>query len=116
MAAQNPQIKDNLVAGQWNLVATDIKTGILHILKQDVIYYQTYRLTGQSAPNNSPSPGDADFEGALVYSDKQKFHNVTTIIGGASVTATSGIDVYIYVQDPYEPYGDIGRIRIDVGE
>jgi hypothetical protein len=115
MAAQNPQIK-KLTTNAWNLVAEDVTTGILHILDTDVIYYQTYRVTSGSAPSGSILPDSEDFEGVMIYNKKYNFHNTSTAFGGASINSTSGIDVYIYVQDPYIPYDeDRGRIRIDIG-
>lgn len=113
--ASNPQLNYSLVSNTWNLVSTNITDGLLHILKGNIIYYHTYRLTGDPAPSNTPIPGDNDFEGVMIDIITYTLHNTEVTIGTATINATDAIDVYIYPYDPYEPHTKIGKIRIDAG-
>lgn len=109
MAAENPQIVEIAVEGVWTLVAENILTGLIKILKGDVVYYETYRLTGEGAPEATPVPGDADFEGAVMYYRLERIAGETVVVGPGGFGSTSPLDYYIYCQ------GGPGRVRIDKG-
>ena len=88
----NPVLVDCPVDA-WTLVATNVLSGTVKILKIDPdAYYETYRVTGETAPTESP--GDNDFDG---------FHFGSLLY----ISDGSGIDVYIY------PKGKAGRVRVD---
>lgn len=85
----DPQYPVNLIAGQWNLVATSVTTGLIH-KKTDCNYLQTFRLTGGTAPTLIS-------EGVLLF-------NLDDV---AEISATEPIDVYIWVSKD-------AIIRVDV--
>ena len=68
MAAQNPIILDTItmLADVWVKVATAVTRGFVHILKGDLVYYQTHRLTGETAPDDLILPDNPDFEGTPI--------------------------------------------------
>lgn len=75
--------------GAWTKVATNVTTGVIHILNDEPSkYLQTYRATGGGAPSNL---GDAvPFDTPL------------------QISAAAGIDVYI------QPLGEAGSVRVDL--
>ena len=77
-------------AGQWTLVAEDVTTGYIWPKKKDPnLYKQTYRDTGEDAPDNDddaiPMPKD-----------------------GIAISSTTSIDVYI------KAVGKAGSVRVDI--
>lgn len=58
-----------LTAGQWNLVATNVTTGIIHILDTSTQYQQTYRLTGGVAPTLQSEGAAFEWPGIPISSD-----------------------------------------------
>lgn len=73
----------------WTKVATNVTTGVVHILKTDPdAYYQTYRVT------TNPAPTD--------LTDAVPFDTPLQISAGA------GIDVYI------QPKNVDGSVRVDL--
>ena len=85
----------NITKNVWTKVATNVTTGFVNALipamKQKLLYLQTYRLTGGSAPT-------AKDEGVQIFND-------TT---SAVIQSSAGIDVYI--MSIYEN----GEVRVDV--
>lgn len=78
--------------GQWTKVATNVTTGFIHLMDTKTrIYLQTYRLTGEAAP----LAGDRDEAAKIQFP-------------GEPISATEGIDVYIWVDK------DPGEVRVDV--
>lgn len=73
--------------GVWTKVATNVTTGLVHILKTDPsAYYQTYRDTGGAAP--------ADLSDAVPFDSPLQ------------ISASAGIDVYV------QPNGEDGSVRV----
>ena len=71
----------------WTKVATNVTTGLIHILKTDPdAYYQTYRDTGGAAP--------VDLSDAVPFDSPLQ------------ISASAGIDVYI------QPNGEDGIVRV----
>lgn len=110
MAAENPEIVNIPDPNVWTPVATNILTGLIKILKGDVVYYETYRLTGDDPPEVTPVPGDDDFEGAVMYYRLERIAGETVVVGPGGFGSTSPVDYYIYCQ------GGPGRVRIDKGQ
>ena len=72
----------------WTLVATNVQTGSVKVLKTDTGYSQTYRVTGDPAPADD--------------TDAYDFKDILTI------NDSNGIDVYI------KALNIDGRVRVDV--
>lgn len=105
MSVNDPEILD-LIADQWTPVAINAINGAINILKEDVVYYQTYRLTGNDSPSNIHAPGDTDFEGIVIYNRRDRIAGQEIFTGGLQFSATAEIDVYIYATGA-------GKVRID---
>jgi len=108
MAAANPVLLD-IPVDEWTPVAINVLSGVVHIIKADAIYYQTYRLTGDPAPSNSFVPGDDDFEGVPIYNRVDRVAGESILVGGGLLGAISGIDVYVWAKNA------AGKIRVDIG-
>ena len=106
MAASNPVLED-IPADVWKKVLTNVKTGFVHILIGDSIYYQTYRLTGEDAPIEVA--GDPDFDGVPIYYRNERITDEFVPLGTAGINSVAKIDVYIYSK------GAAGRVRVDEG-
>ena len=77
--------------GAWQKVATNVTTGQIHIKNNSPdSYFQTYRITGTSAPTVLD-------EGVYMPWGKMQ-----------TISSAAGIDVYIYCK------GKDGRIRLDL--
>lgn len=75
--------------GEWTIVATNVTTGVINILKINVDrYFQTYRDTGGGAPT--------------LLAEGVPFDKVLQI------SASSGIDVYVWCK------GKLGSIRVNL--
>jgi hypothetical protein len=111
MAAVNPEIIELTEPDAWTPVAENIQSGFVHILDPNVVYYQTFRLVSNpgTAPDSDTSPGDADFEGAVIYYRVDRIAGESVPIGGALIGSTEPIKFYIYVS------GGPGRVRLDKG-
>lgn len=105
MPTLSPEIKD-LPANQWTKITKNSLSGFVHILKPDVVYYKTYRLSDNPPPDNLPSPGDPDFEGVAIYNRQDQIVGKNLFLGGANLETKTGVDFYIY------PTG-AGKLRID---
>lgn len=84
----NPLVAE-ITKGSWVKVATNVTAGVIHVLKFDAMYQQTYRLTGDPAPT-------LQTEGSQMSRD------------GAEISALVGIDVYIWCSSAD------GKVRVDV--
>lgn len=115
MAASNPEIK-TLPPDSWELVAEDMTEGFVHVLDPDVVYYQTYRLADDPAPDPGPVPGDADFEGAIIYNRVDRIAGQSVSVGGAVISGSVPLDIYIYAVIPDGSGSLNGRVRLDRGE
>jgi hypothetical protein len=115
MTAKNPVVipEATLVEDTWVKIAEGVKSGIIFPLKDDVVYYQTHRIT-PVAPEDEPSdtltPADDDFEGVVIYYRLERIAGESVVIDGASVTSTVPRDIYVYCQ------GGAGRVRFDRGD
>jgi hypothetical protein len=78
-----------ITKGAWVKVATSVTTGYIHILRQGVMYQQTYRLTGAPPPVSQA-------EGARIPEE------------GVAISSSQLIDVYIWASSKD------GSIRVDV--
>ena len=85
-------------ADAWTKVATNVTTGVIHIITNvPGQYLQTYRDTGGAAPSGSPGE-----EAVLIPADE------------ISIAAAAGIDVYIYVKTAPTSTAVNGRVRVDL--
>lgn len=86
--AVNPVVVE-CAKNTWVKVATSQIAGFVYILNdKPSAYYQTYRVTGQSAPT--------DLSEAVPFTDFLK------------IEATAAIDVYVYAKD------ENGSVRVDL--
>jgi hypothetical protein len=92
MKMSNPNFV-NCPANTWTKVATNVITGQVWRDKTTVKYLHTYRETGDAAPTDRA-------EGMPIFVQEESDHE--------SISAVSGIDVYIYA------IGEDGRVRVDV--
>lgn len=88
---------------EWVKVATDVVTGIIHRLITTVYYYQTYRLTGESAPT-TPTQGTIPEEAVKIFETSAQEH----------ISSIMPVDVYIMVANQDDDADDAGKIRIDI--
>ena len=111
MTAQNPIILDeiDLPADVWTPVGIAVKRGFAHVLKGDLVYYQTHRLTGEAAPDDLILPDDPAFEGVPVYYRIERIAAEPVTLGGNAINSSVLRDIYIYCKN--KP----GRLRIDIG-
>ena len=97
MAAENPFFKD-IAQGTWEKVATGSSIGYIYPQKQGVIYYHTYKLTGEAVPDPTPVPGDDDFIGVPIYYRIERIAGQDVLIGGVVMGGSVLLDHYIYAQ------------------
>lgn len=111
MAAQNPIIlnTDIMLADVWVKVATAVTRGFVHILKGDLIYYQTHRLTGETKPDDNILSDDPLFEGVAMYYRLERIAGETVVVGGDGINSSVDRDIYVYCKD------NSGKVRIDIG-
>lgn len=78
---------------QWTLVAQNVVTGMLWRMEKTASYFQTYRMTGGTAPSGTTEAvpifrdGEPDFE---------------------EISGNQAIDVYIYCKVAN------GKVRVDI--
>ena len=70
---------------KWTKIATGITVGSIHLINRGINYYRTYRLTGESAPNN---PSDVAIPDEAI----QIFINTTEEL----IRLNEAIDVYLF--------------------
>lgn len=92
----NPVFVD-CTKNSWELVAEDVKQGVINIVRDDIAYLQTYKLTGEAAPT-------AKSDGVRVYDPENANLKDYQII----ISATANIDVYLWAEN------HDGRIRADI--
>lgn len=88
----NPAFVD-CTENTWTLIATNVVTGNVRKITNGPTYLHTYRETGDPAPTLST-------EGVLIFVEEESLYE--------PISATSGIDVYIYC------ISDDGRVRVDL--
>lgn len=95
----NPNYPIACTQGQWTIIATAVKKGQVWRKDKDedddsiVIYYHTYRLTGETAPT-------AINEGVLMFAEESSEFEI--------ISAHELIDIYVWCKN-----GD-GTVRVDV--
>ena len=111
MAAQDPIIldEDTMLADVWTKVATAVIRGFVHILKGDLVYYQTHRMIGEAKPDDEILPDDPLFEGVAMYYRLERIAGETVVIGGDGINSSVERDIYVYCKD--KP----GKVRVDIG-
>ena len=77
-------------ADTWQLVATNVTQGFIHVLGGPSRYVQTYRDTGEAAPTDTEEGVSLDASGS------------------EAIAATAGIDVYV------QSLGVPGKVRVDL--
>ena len=88
---------------QWQKVATAVVSGNIHRLKTTVYYYQTYKMTGEAAP-------DAVVQGTIPEEAVKLFEQRNP----EPISSSDPIDVYIMVANQDDDANDTGKIRVDV--
>ena len=88
---------------EWTKVATNVVTGSIHRLTTVVNYYQTYRLTGEDAPD-TPTVGTYPEEAVRI------FDNSTQI----PISSTNYIDVYLMSANSDDDSNETGKVRVDI--
>jgi len=86
----DPVIIEITPADTWQLVATNVTQGFIHIIGGPARYVQTYRDTGEAAPTDAEEGVSFD------------------ISGSEAIAATLGIDVYVQAR------GIPGKVRVDL--
>ena len=81
--------------GQWTIVATAVTTGQVNRIEKRPVYYQTYRPTGEAAPDPVTD----------------KLEKIPIFLGNdqEAIEASEQIDVYIFVSGTVD-----GKVRVDV--
>jgi len=87
----NPVFPQVTAANVWTKVATNVTTGVMHKHKTDIGYWQTYRMTGGTAPTTKD-------EAVKMFIDNRQSENIS---------ASAGIDVYVWSDEA-------GVLRIDL--
>jgi len=87
----------------WEIVATSVKSGMIHRIKSTVSYYQTYRLTGQAAPT-APTVGTIPTEAIEIFIQSNSM----------PISSQELIDVYIMCKNKDADVLDTGQVRVDV--
>lgn len=98
----NPEIVE-IPEWTWVKVATNVVSGFIHKLSSEVYYYQTYRLTGEDAPDE-PTIGAIPSEAIRIFDDSNQ----------ASISSLDSIDVYIMSANSDDDSNESGSIRVDV--
>jgi len=88
----NPVLVD-ITKNTVTKVATNVTAGVIHRMITSAQYLQTYRLTGQAAPNEATMLS----EGVLMFEKENK----------DEISSTAAIDVYVYCKNTD------GKIRLD---
>jgi hypothetical protein len=108
MAAENPEIIDT-TENEWTPVASAATLGFIYPKDGDVVYYHTYKLAGETAPDDTPVPGDDDFIGVPVYYRDERIAGETVLVGGVVMGGSAPLDHYIYTK------GGAGKLIIQRG-
>jgi len=108
MGAENP-VHVETVQGEWTVVALASTLGFIYPQKQGVVYYHTYKLAGEAAPDNTPVPGDDNFIGVPVYYRIERIAGKNVLVGGVVMGGSVPLDHYIYTDI------DAGRIILQRG-
>ena len=87
----------------WQKVATAVTTGMIHRLVSTVWYYQTFSLTGESAPT-TPTQGTIPEEAVKIFEQSNS----------EPISSSNPIDVYIMCANSDDDADDDGKIRVDV--
>ncbi len=100
--AENPAVQ-TLSEWTWHKVATNVTSGFINRLDSSVYYYQTYRVTGGTAPTTITA-GTIPTEAIRIFDQSTQ----------AEIQATDPIDIYIFCQNDNEITTDFGKIRVDL--
>lgn len=74
--------------GAWTKVASGVTSGLIHVLKTDATYVQTYRVASDPAPTDLTDA--VEFQGSL------------------EIAAAAAIDVYVWCKT------NAGSVRVDL--
>ena len=99
---ENPN-PTTLTDWQWVKVATNIDIGTLHRLESRIHYYQTFRITGDTAPTN-PTIGILPEEAVKVFESGNL----------EKIESDDKIDVYIMSVNYINGKSYTGKIRVDI--
>lgn len=91
----NPDYPVICTQGQWIKIAENVTSGQIWCMNKKVIYYHTYRLTGEDPPTSYE-------EGALIFEFNMPSHEIL------SAKSNEPVDIYIWCKN-----GD-GSVRIDM--
>lgn len=98
----DPEIID-IPEWEWTLVSENVVTGSIHRLKSNVAYYQTYRLTGESAPT-APTQGTIPEEAVRIFDDGNQ----------VPISSLDSIDVYLMSANSDDDADETGKVRVDL--
>lgn len=87
----------------WEKVATGVTSGFINRLNTIVYYYQTYRDTGEAAPD-TPTVGTIPEEAVRIFDQSSQ----------AIISATSAVDVYIMCANIITDSINPGSVRVDL--
>lgn len=82
----------------WTKVATNVTSGFINIVKDDIAYLQTYKMTGVN-----PAP-TLKSVGVKIYDPQNPSLRAYQQI----IKATAGIDIYIWAEN------SDGKVRVDI--
>lgn len=101
----NPIIID-IPEWKWTKVATAVKTGFINrvfgVPSQRLLYFQTYRLTGETAPVD---PSDKTVPGEAI--------NIFDTCNQCLISSTHKIDVYVLCANN-DDIEETGQVRVDL--
>lgn len=87
---------------EWVKVATNITIASIHLVNRKPWYYRTYRMTGESAPNN-PTPGTLPDEAIKIFVNKTE----------ELIRANESIDIYLFCKCNDRKNMQNGKVVID---
>lgn len=98
----NPQVV-TMPEWAWQKVATDVTLGVIHRLDVIVDYYQTFRLTGGTAPA-VPEEGTLPAEAVKMF----------VVSSEEVIDSLEAIDVYVMCVNIDTENEYTGTIRVDI--
>ena len=98
----NPAVVTMNTEWEWQKVATGITMGSIHLKNRGTRYYRTYRLTGESAPNN-PAEGTIPDEAIQIFINKTE----------ELIRANVSIDVYLLCKCNDRKNVQSGKVVVD---
>ena len=98
----NPAVVEINTEWTWQKVATGITMGSIHLVNRGTCYFRTYRMTGESAPDN-PSEGTIPDEAIQIFLNK-----IEELIRNNEAS-----DIYLFCKCSNRKNPSTGKVVID---